>query len=223
MYKKISGIYKISSKINSKRIYVGSAINIKRRWNDHLSQLRKNIHHSPKMQSHFNKYGEEDLVFEILLTCEEKELIEKEQFFIDALKPWFNCCPTAGSQLGCIRTKESRKKMSDSAKCVKHTSLSPEIRQKISMGHMGKHQTEEMKQKLREYRTGKPMCEKTRQALLTANTGRILTEEHKQCISRANSGRIMSVETRKRMSRAASLREAKKRALAAAETFKKND
>jgi GIY-YIG catalytic domain. len=61
-----SGIYKIESKLKPERIYIGSAINIGQRWRVHLSDLRKQKHHSKKLQNHYNKYGEVDLSFSIL-------------------------------------------------------------------------------------------------------------------------------------------------------------
>lgn len=99
----ISGIYKIQSKIKPERIYIGSAINISHRWNMHLFRLRKKEHHSSKLQNHYNKYGESDLLFSILLGCEISDLIKIEQYFIDSYRPWFNICKVAGSALGIKR------------------------------------------------------------------------------------------------------------------------
>jgi group I intron endonuclease len=103
---KISGIYQIQSKIKPERIYIGSTADINHRWNDHLSLLRNNKHHSCKLQNHFNKYGEPDLQFSILLRCNKDKLINVEQFYIDTYKPWFNVCPKAGTSLGIKQTKE---------------------------------------------------------------------------------------------------------------------
>jgi group I intron endonuclease len=98
-----SGIYKIQSIIKPDRFYIGSAVNLHHRWICHLSDLRKGKHHSGKLQNHFNKYGEADLVFIIIEPCLPEFLIIREQFYINELKPWFNVCPTAGSMLGLKR------------------------------------------------------------------------------------------------------------------------
>jgi hypothetical protein len=37
-----------------------SAINIKKRWNKHIYDLKHNVHHSIKLQRHCNKYGISD-------------------------------------------------------------------------------------------------------------------------------------------------------------------
>ena len=108
---KVSGIYKITSKIKPERVYMGSAVNINKRWNTHLFDLRKNKHHSSKLQRHYNKYGEFDLVFSIIVTCEKEELIKEEQIFMYLYKPYFNTCKIAGSTLGHKHSEESRRKM----------------------------------------------------------------------------------------------------------------
>ena len=48
----ISGIYQIQSIIKPEKKYIGSAINIRKRWHIHLCNLRKNKHHSKKLQRH---------------------------------------------------------------------------------------------------------------------------------------------------------------------------
>jgi group I intron endonuclease len=97
---KISGIYQIQSKIKPERIYIGSGVNIQSRWWYHARKLRNNIHDNKRLQNHYNKYGVEDLVYSVLLSCDRDSLISTEQFFIDALNPFFNICKTAGSTLG---------------------------------------------------------------------------------------------------------------------------
>jgi group I intron endonuclease len=65
---KIVGVYKIQSIIKPERIYIGSTVDMVNRWWTHLYYLRNGDHHSPKLQRHYNKYGEDDLVFEIIET-----------------------------------------------------------------------------------------------------------------------------------------------------------
>ena len=108
---KISGIYQIQSRAKPERIYIGSAIDLNHRWVCHLYDLRRNKHHSPRLQNHYNKYGEDDLEFSLIITCLNHELIEKEQEQIDLLDPFFNVCPNAGSILGLKRSQSMRDKM----------------------------------------------------------------------------------------------------------------
>lgn len=97
----MKAIYKISSIAKPTRIYVGSAINFENRKSVHLCELKNKKHGNVKLQRHFNKYGKEDLVFSIIEPVENREeLIQREQFYIDTFLPYFNICPTAGSNLG---------------------------------------------------------------------------------------------------------------------------
>ena len=46
----MTGIYKIINLVNDK-IYIGSAVNFVKRWNEHKRKLHLNIHHSSKLQN----------------------------------------------------------------------------------------------------------------------------------------------------------------------------
>jgi group I intron endonuclease len=86
----ISGIYIICSVLKPWRLYVGSSYDILYRFKRHLGFLRCNDHHSKKLQSHYNKYGEKDLRCVVAERVCQKELLVKEQYWIDVLNPWFN-------------------------------------------------------------------------------------------------------------------------------------
>jgi group I intron endonuclease len=79
------GIYAIKNKING-MMYVGYAINIKRRWNHHLSCLRNNIHNNIYLQRSWNKYKENNFEFYIIEECDKNDLIFKEKYYIKKLK-----------------------------------------------------------------------------------------------------------------------------------------
>jgi group I intron endonuclease len=72
------GIYSIKNKINNK-LYIGSSSNIELRWTKHLSDLRRNIHANPHLQSAWIEYGEENFKFEILLECSQEQLLLQEE------------------------------------------------------------------------------------------------------------------------------------------------
>lgn len=84
----ISGIYKITNKINNKP-YIGSSNNIERRWRQHISLLNNNKHHSIKLQRAWNKYGQDNFEFEIIEECDVEKLLYLEQFYIDKYKAYF--------------------------------------------------------------------------------------------------------------------------------------
>lgn len=147
---KISGIYKIQSISHPERCYIGSAVDMSKRWSHHLTDLRKNQHHSSKLQRHINKYGIADLQFNELAVCNTEELrpINKviwiEQFFIDAYKPYFNICKVAGSCLGFHHSEDAKNKIS-----VFRKGKSPWCKGRKLHPH-----SEEAKQKMREKKIG---------------------------------------------------------------------
>lgn len=150
----ISGIYQIQSKIKPERIYIGSAINIQKRKIGHLGLLRKNKHHSIRLQNHYNKYGESDLVFSIIEPCLSEYLITREQYYIDNLKTWFNVRVIAESNLGIHWTSESRKNRSDSFKgkntWSKGRSFSEEHKENLRIASIGRKASIETRLKQRE-------------------------------------------------------------------------
>lgn len=166
---KKSGIYQIRNLVNGK-IYVGSAVNLRKRMYNHLNNLKHNKHCNIKLQNAYNKYGENNLVFEIIeLVPDKEQLLDQEQYYIDTLNTvneGYNICPTAGNQLGLKHTLETKIKMRN-AKLGKPSNrkggvLSNETKLKISQAkkgqpsHMkGKHHTDEAKQKNREAHLGK--------------------------------------------------------------------
>ena len=101
MNKKIDkcGIYKIINTINQK-IYVGSSKNINIRWERHKYDLIHNKHRNPHLQNSWNKYGENNFLFEIIKIVKDyNNLLKEEQFYLDALNPFqdngFNICKQA--------------------------------------------------------------------------------------------------------------------------------
>lgn len=84
-FKGVSGVYAIKD-INRERVYIGSSVCLYKRINGHLCELKKNKHSNCFLQNHFNKYGNDSLVVEILETGKYnslKELRDREQFYLD--------------------------------------------------------------------------------------------------------------------------------------------
>lgn len=85
--KGVSGIYKITNLVNGK-IYVGSSCNIKRRWDEHKYELSHNTHSNGHLQKAYNKYGKNNFSYEIIEECDENDLLKREQYYLDILKPF---------------------------------------------------------------------------------------------------------------------------------------
>ena len=106
----VSGIYEIRNLINGD-CYIGSSKNIKQRKSRHFKDLKNDKHHSIILQRAYNKYGKEFFKFNLLEIVENVVLLtEREQFYLNKIKPKYNISPTAGSPLGCKQSKESCEK-----------------------------------------------------------------------------------------------------------------
>ena len=82
-------IYTITCQ-KSGRLYVGSTNHFQRRQSEHLSALRSGSHHSAFLQRVFDKYGEDNLIWDILENCANELLLEREQYWYNRLEPVFN-------------------------------------------------------------------------------------------------------------------------------------
>lgn len=82
---KLCGIYCIESIVDGKK-YIGQSVNIHKRWYEHKSKLKSLKHDNYYLQNAFNKYGENNFIFKILLLCSAQELDDKEKYFISFYK-----------------------------------------------------------------------------------------------------------------------------------------
>ena len=111
------------------------------------------------------KHGYDAFQVMILEYCDREVLREREQHYIDTLKPRYNVLGKAGSSLGFKHslktrlkfknrkfTEETRLKLSTAAKW---RVLTPETKEKISKHHKGKEKSLETKMKISETRTAK--------------------------------------------------------------------
>ena len=82
---KLSGVYIITNTANGNR-YIGSSVDIYRRWATHLRELRKGVHGNQILQRAWDKHGESNFEFSILLLCSESDTLLNEQQFLDNVK-----------------------------------------------------------------------------------------------------------------------------------------
>lgn len=144
-----AGVYRINNTVNGK-CYVGSSIDLERRQKEHFYSLKNNSHQNMHLQNSYNKYGRdcfEFVIIEALIISSniKEELLSREQYWIDSLKPEYNILLVAGSSLGYSQTDETKQKISSSMKGVKK---SEEHAENIRLSQKGKILTEEHKQKL---------------------------------------------------------------------------
>ena len=186
----LSGIYQIRNLVDNK-IYIGSTKNFKKREKSHFSRLKNKTHHSLYLQNAYNKYGQENFIFEILLIVKnQEELLRIEQTYLDEIKPFSpNGYNISKSATNCVLHGESNgmygKTGINSPNFGKKRTL--ESRHKISEAHKGKVLSIETKQKLSKIASQRigiknPMYGKTR------------SRENREKISKARSEAIIQYD-----------------------------
>lgn len=120
-----TGVYKISfSNSTNGKVYIGSAAGTKNkikidngfhiRWKSHIYQLSKNKSQNTVLQNAANKYGINNILFEIIEECDPIICLEREQYYIDTYNSYnngYNSRPIASNNGGLIMSSESKIKM----------------------------------------------------------------------------------------------------------------
>lgn len=204
------GIYAIANVLNGD-FYIGSAANLYQRKLEHVGKLQKNKHRNSHLQNACNLYGANAFRFVIVEHVEvAKDLIEREQYYIDTLNPKYNIRTVADSNLGMKHSEETRRKIGETKKGRpapnRGKQHSEETRRKISAAlkgkpapNKGKPMSEAQKAKLSLIRKGRPGHNKGKPS---HNKGKPMSEEQKAKISEALMGHETSEETKAKMSAA---------------------
>ena len=103
---KIIGVYKITNTITGD-FYIGSSKDVKKRWAAHKWPSRWKRLPNNQLYRDMQKYGLDKFDFQILEEVEADSLKEKEQQFIEILKPTYNNYRANG--LDIERHKETQK------------------------------------------------------------------------------------------------------------------
>lgn len=161
-----SGVYEIVNTVNGKR-YIGSSVEIYRRFRYHKNLLRNGLHTNIHLQRAWNLDGESAFAFNLLLLCDKNMTLFYEQICIDGLRCEYNISKsTTATMLG--------------------ISPSEATRQKLRMVHLGKPKSEEARRKMSE--AGKNRSEEHRRKLSEWQKGRTLSEERRRVLSEAHKG-----------------------------------
>jgi group I intron endonuclease len=154
---RICCIYEIVNRKDGHR-YVGSAQNLYDRWHVHRSALRKSRHHSRRLQSAWNRDGEEifDLIVIERVEC-VSDLVSREQHWIDARRnshEIYNMRMRAESSRGHKHSPEFRAAISKRNKGVNR--ITPETRKKMAASMKGRVVSQETRLKISIAQKGKP-------------------------------------------------------------------
>lgn len=96
-----SGVYQILC-VPTGKIYIGSTVNLRARWDMHRWRLRRGNHVNLHLQQAWDKYGEANFVFSVLEFVKKSDLLSTEQVWIDKTRcadrnNGFNIFNVAGS------------------------------------------------------------------------------------------------------------------------------
>lgn len=212
-----SGVYRIVC-LPTKKLYIGSSVNLYKRWQDHQRDLARQTHANQKLQRAYLKYGADAFQFEIIELVLPPFLTEREQYHLDKNKPFgnkgFNIARQAANPLlGLERpplTEATREKLR-----LAHLGQPghwtgkkrPGIGAKISVAKLGKPSprrpgythSSEHREKLRQANLGKKYSEETKRKLSEMRTGRKMKPESIEKTRLANLGRKNSEEAIARM------------------------
>ena len=97
---KISGVYKITNNITGD-FYIGSSKNIEKRWVDHKCHSTHKQYLNVKLYKAMAKYGRDNFTIEVIE--ETTDFHNREQYWIDKLKPSYNVRRAKGSDKDSIR------------------------------------------------------------------------------------------------------------------------
>jgi len=96
-----SGIYQIRNLDNGK-IYIGKAVNLKRRKSQHFHSLSKGTHPNKYMQNAFA--SNQRLVFYVVEFCDRSLLEHREQQYLDVLWDNQTMCYNIRATVDCVHT-----------------------------------------------------------------------------------------------------------------------
>ncbi len=184
------GIYEIRNILNGKR-YVGSAVSFPIRWRLHVRHLNSGCHHSVTLQRAWDKYGSDAFDFRRLELCLKENLITREQYYFDMLRPEYNIAKIAGSSIGVKHSPEQCESVSR--------------RMKGNTFNIGYRHTDEARENMGAAKRGKKNSPEHCANISAGKKGKTVKQpghsaETKNKISIANSGKKRSIEILQKIS-----------------------
>ena len=186
-------IYKIRNKINDK-IYVGKSKNPASRFVRHIKiaeNFSKDDNHFQAIHGAIKKYGKDNFSLEVIETCDENTVNDREIYWIRELKSQikkYGYNLTAGGDGALNVSEETKNKRRAKIIGRKHTE---EHKKKISDANIGRKISDEVKQKISQANAGENngMSGRTHDIEVREKMSKFqgsrkyrepLTEEHKQ-------------------------------------------
>ena len=171
MLRGTTGIYRITC---VDKFYIGSAIDIEKRWQTHLRTMRNGKHINPIMQSMYNKFGENAFSIELLEVVEKDCLLQTEDRYIKENFGDENCMNLCESATAPMLNKTPWNKGLKNV--LKHSDDTKELISKNNSRYWAGKTREDISEKFKGHEVGEEVREKIRSKL----KGKPLTEETKE-------------------------------------------
>ena len=143
-----SGIYRITNTAKGRKSYIGSSVNMEKRWIDHRSRLRRGVHFNAHLQNAWNKYGEIVFEFAVVEWIPVEELKSREEFWIKQTMSYlrdfgYNLSQDTQAPTRGTKRPDVGKKISATLKGRKKGPMSDAHRLALSKAHAGKPHSKE--------------------------------------------------------------------------------
>lgn len=156
-----AAVYRWVNKTNGKT-YIGSSVDLTTRLYKYYS-LRQLNYSKTTIHYALLKYGFSNFKLEILEYCEQGvNPVNREQYYIDLLKPEYNILNQAGSLLGFKHSEETLSYFRE------HRKVSEETRKNLSEAATGRILSPELRKELSEIRKGIKLTDETRSKIAQA-------------------------------------------------------
>ncbi len=162
-------LYSITS-LKTKKVYVGVTANYRHRVVTHLGYLRRQQHKNFHLQAAFNKYGEDNLVFDVIeMFGKREECYRAEKFLTD--------CILKMDRKICMNGVSGGLDITDKARAVYQSKLKSDptemeaLRQRSSKANKGRKWSDEYKTKMSLSLKGRFMSEEHRNKIRKAHLG----------------------------------------------------
>lgn len=195
-----SGIYSITNTHNGKR-YIGKSVDLAKRKQMHLWELKNNEHFNPHLQRAWNN-EQEAFKFEIIELCDIEKLNDREIYWIahydtTNMENGYNICSGGQGTTGRPCTEDMKRKISEKNTGRKCSSEVIKKRAESKRKHM--EEDEEFGDKMRElykqhgkriggWQKGQKASAETKKKLSEALKGRYISESHKEKLRKLYSG-----------------------------------
>lgn len=181
------------------KVYVGSSIRMRQRWNHHVGLLNTQKHSNRHLQSSWLKSGKDAFEFSVIEECSAETLIVRETAWV-AYYDSMNDAKGYNLEYPDRRfhTEETKQRIAEAHRnsplCRGHK-RSEEFKKRISELHRGN-----------QYSKGRVMSDEEKRirslAAMGKNKGRKLSPEHRAKLSEAHKGKVISAEHRASLSKA---------------------